>query len=172
MIFRFGIWFIMLFGGIGLAYYIDSILFDTSFYHNLVFQISSFSFGLLLMVLLVRISRTTGRTLAKYGRQGDIKRMETNLLVKEGVYQYMRHPMHLGLFLFPISVAFLVVSPSFILIIAPVEILFMVLMIKFFEEPEAISKFGTEYLDYKQQVPWFCFKISCLQELLKKIPKN
>jgi protein-S-isoprenylcysteine O-methyltransferase Ste14 len=83
----------------------------------------------------------------------------------------MRHPMHLGLFLFPVSVAFLVGSPSFILIISPLEILFMLIMIKLVEEPEAFSKFGNEYLEYKKQTPMFCFKMTCLRELLKDIPK-
>ena len=63
-------------------------------------------------------------------------------------------------------------KPSFILFIAPVEIIFMLGMIKLIEEPEAVDKFGDEYLNYKKQIPWFCFKIKCLKELLKDIPKN
>jgi protein-S-isoprenylcysteine O-methyltransferase Ste14 len=119
----------------------------------------------------MRISKNTGRTLAKYGRKGEVKRMETNVLAKEGIYKYMRHPMHLGLFLFPVSIAFLVASPSFILIISPIEILFMLIMIKLAEEPEAVRKFGDEYLEYKKQTPMFCLKVDCLKELLKDVPK-
>jgi len=121
---------------------------------------------------VIRISKNTGRTLAKYGRKGKIKRMETNVLVRHGVYKYMRHPMHLGLLFFPLSIAFLIGSPSFILIIAPAEMIMMLLLIKYFEEPEAIKKFGNEYLEYKNQVPWFCFNLLCLKELLKEVPKN
>ena len=84
----------------------------------------------------------------------------------------MRHPMHLGLFLFPLGIAFLIGSPSFILFIAPTEIIFMLIMIKLVEEPGAINKFGKEYLNYKKQVPCFCFKVKCLKELLKNVPKN
>ena len=98
--------------------------------------------------------------------------MQTNVLVKQGIYKYMRHPMHLGLFLFPFGIAFLIGSPSFILFIAPAEVIFMLIMIKFIEETEAINKFGIDYINYKKQVPWFCFKIKCLKELLKKVPKN
>jgi protein-S-isoprenylcysteine O-methyltransferase Ste14 len=126
----------------------------------------------LLILLVIRISKNTGRTLAKYGRKGDVKRMDTNVLVNQGVYKYMRHPMHLGLLFLPLSFAFLIGSPSFILFIAPAEMVIMLLLIKFFEESEAIKKFDKQYIEYKKQVPWFCFKIHCLKELFKDVPKN
>jgi protein-S-isoprenylcysteine O-methyltransferase Ste14 len=98
--------------------------------------------------------------------------MDTNVLVNQGVYKYMRHPMHLGLLFLPLSFAFLIGSPSFILFIAPAEMVIMLLLIKFFEESEAIKKFDKQYIEYKKQVPWFCFKIHCLKELFKDVPKN
>jgi hypothetical protein len=75
-----------------------------------------------------------------------------------------------GLLFLPLTVAFLIWSPSFILFIAPVEIIFMLIMIKLVEEPNTIRKFGNEYLEYKKQVPWFCFKIKCLKKLLENVP--
>ena len=171
MIFRLGMWLIMIFGGITGGYYMDHWLFE-NIHRNVIFHIICFIIGVFLMFLMIRISKNTGRILAKYGRSGELKRMETNVLVEEGVYKYMRHPMHLGLFLFPLSVAFLVASPSFILIIAPAEILMMLLMIKLIEEPEAIGKFGDTYRAYQNRVPGFCFKKECLKELWKKIPKE
>ena len=161
----------MIIGGAFLGYSIDNRLFPNLSQQN-IFISFSILLGIIILFVMIRISRNTGRTLAKYGREGKIKRMETNRLVKEGIYSYMRHPMHLGLFLFPLGIAFFIASPSFILIIAPFEILFMLIMIKLFEEPEAIAKFGQEYIDYKKELPWFCFKRKCLQELLKKIPKT
>jgi len=158
----------MIVGGAFLGYYLDSLLFATPTFY---FYIISILIGILILIVMVRISRNTGRTLAQYGRKGELKRMETNILVKEGIYAYMRHPMHLGLFLFPLGIAFLIASPSFILIIAPIEIIFMLIMIKLFEEPEAIEKFGQDYLNYKKEVPWFCFKRICLQKLLRKVHK-
>lgn len=168
---RMFVWVIMLFGGLTLGLYLDSILFK--YVHtNILFHIISFLIGVMLLFLVIRISKNTGRTLAKYGRKGKIKRMETNILVRQGVYKYMRHPMHLGLLFFPLSIAFLFGSPSFILIIAPAEMIMMLILIKYFEEPEAIKKFGSEYLEYKNHVPWFCFNLLCLKELLKDVPKN
>jgi protein-S-isoprenylcysteine O-methyltransferase Ste14 len=98
--------------------------------------------------------------------------METNVLATEGIYKFMRHPMHLGLLFFPVAIAFLIGSPSFILILAPLEIVFMLVMIKLVEEPEALRKFDSQYLDYMKQVPWFCFNMECLKELFKPVPKN
>jgi len=168
---RIFIWFLMIFGGTALSLYLDAQLFSD---YNLILPFYGISaiIGLLLFYAVIRISKNTGRTLAKYGRKGELKRMETNFLVNQGVYKYMRHPMHLGLLLFPLSIAFLMGSPSFVLLIAPSEIIFMLLMIKFVEEPEVIRKFGDQYLEYKEGVPWFCIKIRCLKELLTSVPKN
>ena len=161
----------MIFGGSILGYFLDFLIFE-NVHQNIIFHIVSFLIGVFLLFLVMKISKNTGRTLAKYGRKGKLKRMQTNVLVKQGIYKYMRHPMHLGLFLFPFGTAFLIGSPSFILFIAPAEVIFMLMMIKFIEETEAINKFGIDYINYKKQVPWFCFKIKCLKELLKKVPKN
>ena len=161
----------MIFGGSILGYYFDYLIIE-NVHQNIIFHIVSLLVGIFLLSLVMKISKNTGRTLAKYGREGKLKRMQTNVLVKQEIYKYMRHPMHLGLFLFPLGIAFLIGSPSFILIIAPIEIIFMLIMIKLVEEPGAIKKFGDGYLNYKKQVPWFCFKTKCLKELFKKIPKN
>jgi len=161
----------MIFGGTAVSYFLDSILFD-KFQNSSIFNIISFLLGLILMWAIIKVSKNTGRTLAKYGRKGNIKRMETNVLATEGIYKYMRHPMHLGLLFVPLAIALLLGSLSFILIIAPVEILIMLIMIKFVEEPEAKNKFGKQYSNYMKQVPWFCFSIECLKFLFRDVPKN
>jgi len=169
--FRIIVWLLMLVGGVLGGLMLDKILFP-DIYNNLWVHLFSFVIGLLLLKMVMAISRNTGRTLASHGREGELPRMETNRLVQQGVYKVMRHPMHLGLMLFPLSIAFLAGSPSFILIIAPVEIVFMLLMIKLIEEPEAISKFGDEYHDYIKQTPWFCFRAECLKLLFQKVKRN
>lgn len=161
----------MIVGGAILSLFLDNHLFII-IHPDIYFHSISFIIGSLLIVLVMRISKNTGRTLAKYGRKGNLKRLETNTLVHEGIYRHMRHPMHLGLLLFPLSFALIIGSPSFIFIIAPIEAIFMLIMIKKLEEPEAIRKFGNQYILYKSQTPRFCFKIKCLKELLKEVPKN
>jgi protein-S-isoprenylcysteine O-methyltransferase Ste14 len=162
---RIVIWVLMIVGGSILSFFIDKQLFPF-IQKDIVFHIFSFIIGLLLLFLVIKISRNTGKTLAKYGREGNLPRMNTNKFVDKSIYKYMRHPMHLGLLFFPLSIAFLLGSVSFIIIIAPIEIIFMLIMIKLVEEPEAIRKFGNAYIDYMKYTPWFCLKYECLKKLL------
>ena len=167
---RIVVWLVMLGGGTWGGLVLDSKLFS-HLYGNLWMHLVGFFIGIGVLKLVMTVSRNTGRTLARYGREGELPRMETNRLVTEGAYRYMRHPMHLGLLLFPFAFAFLAGSPSFVLIIAPLEAVFMLFMIKWVEEPEAIRKFGDAYLDYQKKTPWFCLKPSCLKVLFDKIEK-
>lgn len=159
------IWAIILIGGGALGIWLDLRWFHTLFV-NPVFHLVTLVVGVLLLRLVMRASRHTGRLLARMGREGDIPRMETNKLVTKGVYACMRHPMHFGLLFFPWSVALILGSPSFILFIAPLEMLFMVVMIKLLEEPEAIRKFGDAYREYQKQVPMFNLRPACWRQIL------
>ena len=173
MIFRLVMWFVMLVGGVVGGYWLDSFLFPSVHGRGyLLFDLVSLVAGLLLLKIVLTISRNTGRTLARLGRRGDIPRLQTNVLATDGLYALMRHPMHLGLLFFPLSIALIVGSPSFILIIAPLEMLLMVIMIKTMEEPEAIAKFGDAYREYRQKVPMFCLRIACIKVLLTPVAPN
>ena len=158
------VWIVMLIGGAGAGILFDARLFPV-WQRSILWHIVSFVLGLLLLKLVLTISRNTGRWLAKHGREGDIARMQTNKLATEGPYSCMRHPMHMGLFLFPFVMAFLVGSPTFILIIAPLEVVLMIVMIILLEEPEAIAKFGDEYKDYMAKTPRFNLRSDCLKYL-------
>ncbi len=166
MFLRVLIWVVFIIGGS-----LGGILLDRRLFyqirHNIIWHIISFLIGIILLWFVMKISGNTGKTLAKYGREGDVPRMETNKIVTEGVYGCMRHPMHLGLMLFPVSMAFIIGSISFIVIISPIEILLIIIMIYLIEEPEAIKKFKNEYHEYKKKVPFFSFKKECLKKLLK-----
>jgi len=172
MLFRILVWIVFIIGGGIGGFFLDKGLFS-ELWDNTYWHIVSFLIGVILLWIVIKISTNTGRTLARYRRVGNIPRMETNKLVKEGVYSCMRHPMHLGLMLFPVSFAFLLGSVSFILMIVPLEILLMVIMIILIEEPEVIKKFGEEYLEYKREVSFFNFKRDCLRLLFKGVePKE
>ena len=157
----------MLFGGGALGIWLDLRWFPTLF-ANLYFHLATLIIGIFLSRFVMRASRHTGRLLARMGREGEIPRMETNKLVVTGVYGCMRHPMHLGLLFFPWSIALLLGSPTFIMLIASVEILFMLAMIKFVEEPEAIRKFGDAYRSYQKQVPMFNLRPDCWRQILEE----
>ncbi|NPA43307.1 MAG: isoprenylcysteine carboxylmethyltransferase family protein [Chlorobi bacterium] len=165
---RMWIWFLMIFGGLALAVWLDLRLFRSVFldWH---FHVMSFIWGLILLYAVRRVSRNTGRTLARYGRVGRIPRFETNRLVDQGPYAHMRHPMHLGLLFFPLAFGLMAGSPCFVVCIWPLEVIFMLLMIKWVEEPEARRKFGEAYDEYAAKRPWFCLKPRCLKALWKKV---
>ncbi len=165
--FRKIVWMIFLIGG-GAVSVASDLLFFKSLFANVTFHVVTFTLGIFLLRAVVAVARNTGKTLAKYGKQGDVPRFETNKLVTRGVYSKMRHPMHLGLFFFPLSVAFILGSPTFIFIIAPLEAFAMFIMVKFFEEKEAVEKFGEEYENYMRNVPGFCFKPDCIKALFEE----
>ena len=163
---RITFWIAILLGGALLGIYLDARLF-AGYLHDVYFHILTLPMGLVLLYAVMLVSRNTGRILAHMGRVGDLPRMETNRLVTTGVYSCMRHPMHLGLMFFPLSLALILGSASFIMIIAPAEMLLILVMIRFVEEPEAIRKFGDSYIEYMRHVPAFNLKPSCLAMLFK-----
>lgn len=98
--------------------------------------------------------------------------METNKLVTTGRYELMRHPMHLGLLFLPLSIALIIGSLSFILVIAPMEMFIMILLIKVYEETEAIEKFGESYCRYQRTTPMFCLSLRCIHALFEEEQKT
>jgi len=167
--YRLLMWIVMIFGGLAVSIYFDLHYFRSLFL-SWKFHLITLIPGIALLNIVRRISRNTGRTLARYGRKGDIPKFQTNVLVDKGPYAYMRHPMHLGLLFFPLSFGLIAGSPVFILIVAPLEIAAMLLMIKYVEEPEARKKFGEAYDRYITGKPWFCLRWKCIKALLKDVP--
>ncbi|WP_457668203.1 methyltransferase [Thiolapillus sp.] len=161
-------WLVLLLGGLALGFYLDKRLFPQAL-TSLPWHLASALPGLLLIRLVFRMARNTGRTLARLGRDGDLPRLETNRLVTQGPYGCMRHPMHLGLLPMPLALALLAGSPSFILFLAPVEMALMVVLVLLLEEREALHKFGDAYREYRRQVPAFSLRPSCLKRLLQPV---
>ena len=158
------LWLLMLAGGAALGIYLD---FHSSLFRSPVFHLLTALFGLVITTLAFRSAANGGRELKK-GRIGNIPRLETNRLVTTGIYSCMRHPMLFGLTLLPLGFALLVGSPTFITVIAPLEMLFIVFMVIVFEEMEVRKKFPGEYEKYKKTVPMVSFSSKCLKKLFKK----
>jgi protein-S-isoprenylcysteine O-methyltransferase Ste14 len=167
VVIRIFLWLVMLLGGAILSIYFDK---NSALFHSLFFHLVSALFGLLITLLAFRAAANGGRELSK-GREGDIPRLETNKLVTSGIYSCMRHPMLFGLTLLPLGWALLLGSPTFITIIAPLEMLFIIFMVTVFEEMEVKRKFTNEYASYRQHVPMVSFTPNCLQKLFKKNKK-
>ena len=162
------LWTIALVGGA-----IFSLVFDLHHFKSLLlnpwFHLISAFVGIFLLRFVFKIAAVGGKTLARYGRQGDIPRLETNKLVTQDIYGCMRHPMLLGLAFFPLGVALLLGSPTFILFVAPLEAITILLLTLTIEEKEAKSKFGQAYEEYKAKVP--AFDIRCLTKFLQTPPQ-
>ncbi len=161
------IWFILIIGGV-IGGITGDMNYFTNLFHSVAFHIVSFIIGIILLKLSFNAAGRGGKELTKNGREGDIPRLQTNRLVTSGIYSRMRHPMLFGLMLLPLSIAFIIGSPTFILIIAPLEMLFIAFMVLTFEEMECRSKFGREYEEYAKRVPPVCFRQDCLKELFLK----
>ncbi len=169
VVIRMLLWLVMMMGGA-----IYSIIKDwnTPLFSSLQFHFITAVSGMVLLVLAFRAAANGGRELAK-GRVGNIPRLETNQLVTTGLYSCMRHPMLFGLTLLPLGWALLLGSPTFIKSIAPLEMLFIVVMVIIFEEMEVSRKFGEAYEGYRQKVPMVSFRWKCLKLLfLNKYSKR
>jgi len=164
VVIRVFIWIVMLLGGVIGGLWLD-INNHKDLLYNPYFHIITFLIGIILMVLAFRAAATGGRELAKYGKIGNVPRLETNKLVTTGIYAKMRHPMLFGLALVPLALALIVGSPSFITIIAPLEMVFIIVMVLTFEEYECKKKFKEAYKKYSQEVPAVCFSFDCLKML-------
>ncbi len=163
VVIRLILWFLMLVGG---AVYAIPKDWGTTLFSNLWFHLFSALLGILILRLAFRAAANGGRELTK-GRVGDIPRMETNRLVTTGIYSCMRHPMLFGLTLLPLGWALLLGSPTFIMVVAPVEMLFIIFMVIIFEEREVNKKFGKAYEIYRQEIPMVSFDINCLKKLFE-----
>jgi len=161
VVIRLVLWFILIVGGSVYAFIQDL---NSPLFSSVVFHFFSGVIGLFVLKLAFNAAANGGRELAK-GRVGNIPRLETNRLVTSGIYSCMRHPMLFGLTLLPLGWALLIGSPTFITIVAPLEMLFIVVMVTVFEEQEAERKFGDAYRQYCKDVPMVSFEPECLKRL-------
>ena len=162
---RIALWVFLLLGG---AIYGVSKDIDTPLWHSYIFHVATLVLGYFVLVFAFRSAANGGRELKK-GRVGDIPRLETNHLVTTGIYSCMRHPMLFGLTLLPLGVALITGSLTFITVIAPFEMIFIIFMVVIFEEWEVRKKFADEYKEYAEKVPMVSFKTECLKKLFRAL---
>jgi len=164
VVIRIIIWLILIFGGIALSLYLDLKYFKNLLL-NPFFHVFTLPLGYFILKLAFHAAAVGGRELKRKGREGDIPRLETNRLVTSGIYECTRHPMLFGLMLLPFGTALFLGLPSFIFFIAPLEALFIFVMVITLEEKEAYIKFGEEYLKYKEKTPLFPKTKECFKKL-------
>lgn len=135
--------------------------------HSLAMRLA----GAVLLLVSLRGAAVTGRYLAVYGNP--VKRGkgpgEPTRLVKEGPYSCMRHPMHLFLSLFPLSVGLLVATWCSILL-GLAEMIAVLILAVVLDEKESLARFGKEYEEYRRRVPAFNLDPRCLAKALGRRP--
>ena len=161
VVIRILLWIIMLFGG---AWYAIAQDVENPYFQSILFHILTALLGLIITFFAFKASANGGRELSK-GREGNTPRLETNQLVTTGIYSCMRHPMLFGLTLLPLGWSLLLGSPTFIVKVAPLEILFIIFMVMVFEEMEVKKKFGSDYQNYAKKVPMVSFEWLCIKKL-------
>jgi protein-S-isoprenylcysteine O-methyltransferase Ste14 len=77
----------------------------------------------------------------------------TSILVKSGVYKYIRHPLYLSVFLLGTGV--MIKDPQTVQIILGAINLIAIWITSLIEEREMITKFGEEYKDYMKETKMF-----------------
>jgi predicted permease len=83
--FRWIIWAILIGGGITLSIITDFTLRRQGF-ATTEFRWYGRLLGILIIFTSMVISRNTGKTLAEYGREGNVPKFDTNKIVNKGMY--------------------------------------------------------------------------------------
>jgi len=112
------------------------------------FQITSW----ILLILSIYVVATGYLLLKKKGKP-DSNFENTSLLVKSGIYGYIRHPLYLSIFLLGTGV--MLKNPAPFQLILGVINLIAVYITARIEEREMIAKFGDDYKAYMRETKMF-----------------
>jgi protein-S-isoprenylcysteine O-methyltransferase Ste14 len=106
-----------------------------------------------ILLLLSIYVVTTGYLLLKSKGKPDANFENTSLLVKSGIYKYIRHPLYLSILLLGTGV--MLKNPSTAQLILGTINLVAVYITARIEENEMITKFGDDYLLYMTETRMF-----------------
>ena len=133
----------------------NSYSYDLTSPPNFLFYIAMFflSLGFFLATWSVRTFYSKG------GEGTPAPWKPVNILIISGPYCYVRNPMILGVVVLLLFEAAFFSSMPFLLW-AIVFFVFNIFYFKIFEEKQLIKRFGTDYENYKNEVPMFFPKIT------------
>ena len=95
---------------------------------------------------------------------------DDSTLKKEGLYQYVRHPMYAGLLAFCFGVGIVTDSTARLILTA---LLFYALDVKAtYEEEELVKRYGSDYTKYQKEVTGKFLPNEIFSELTSKLNKN
>jgi protein-S-isoprenylcysteine O-methyltransferase Ste14 len=96
---------------------------------------------------------TAGFILLKSEGKPDSNFENTSVLVKSGIYRYIRHPLYLSIFL--LGTGIVLKLPGTVQIILGVINMTAIFFTAKIEEKEMIARFGDEYRDYMKETRMF-----------------
>ena len=105
-----------------------------------------------LLILSIYIAIEGFLLLKKIGKP-DSNFENTSVLVKEGLYRYIRHPLYLSLLLFGTGV--MLKDPGLLQLILGTVNLAAICLTARMEEKEMIARFGREYQEYMKETKMF-----------------
>ena len=106
-----------------------------------------------ILLILSAYALITGYLLLKRKGKPDSNFENTSILVKSGIYGYIRHPLYLSIFLFGSGVMFK--DPGTVQVALSVLNLLAIYFTARIEEKEMIAKFGDDYRDYMNETNMF-----------------
>jgi demethylmenaquinone methyltransferase/2-methoxy-6-polyprenyl-1,4-benzoquinol methylase len=131
----------------------------------------AFVLGLGLFIYSMLVASIAGRTLKLYAhKENEPKTFWPNRFTDIGIYRCMRHPMHLGLGLLPLSIALMWGNVASI-IAGGWGVAMALIFVLLIEEPQTLKRFNN-YCEYMQRVSAFNFNLSCLKSALNTIKQN
>jgi len=164
---RMVVWIVMLFGGLSASLIVDEVL-KLHLYSTVAIPI-----GISMLGITIYVAGVTGKWLSTYGKSNQSKPFgDIDRLVTVGPYSCMRHPMHLFLSLMPVEIGLIFDSFIMTLVVGPLEALAILIMALKLDERESIERFGEEYLRYRERVPAFNLRPSCISKCFIKPIKD
>jgi protein-S-isoprenylcysteine O-methyltransferase Ste14 len=106
----------------------------------------------ILLILSIYVV-VTGYTQLKHKGKPDSNFENTSVLVKSGIYKYIRHPLYLSIFL--LGTGIVLKDPGKFQIILGIVNLIAVYFTARIEENEMIAKFGDDYRSYMTETKMF-----------------
>ena len=108
--------------------------------------------GVLFIGLGLVLFMATNRLFARIGRGTLAPWNPPSRLVVEGIYRHVRNPMISGVFAVLLGESLIVASVPLLIWMA-VFVTVVMIAIPLFEEPQLVTRFGTDYEEYRKNVP-------------------
>ncbi len=106
-----------------------------------------------LLLSLSAYAVIAGYILLKSRGKPDSNFENTSILVKSGIYKYIRHPLYLSVFL--LGTGIMLKNPEWLQLLLSLVNLTAIWFTARIEEKEMVTKFGSEYLEYMKKTRMF-----------------